>query len=226
MPRRGAEPSVTFRLCVRGLVHARSGAGLLVKKRASSCMCVRMWGGVRGDVDGRSLHLVRLPHAEAGWGWWIFHLPVEEIQRISRVREWTPQNAPRIRAGATKKDQKTELKKKNSSGAMPKNPRFFFQTTGRHPLGARRETTEVKTRKMLGPLPCGPQRTGRADQRDARGDANRDRSTQNHRRPVLLCATQRPRSTNNETTTTTRHRELRDPRPTHLAVDLGDWGLR
>ena len=50
--------------------------------------------------------------------------------------------------------------------------------------------------------------------------------TPNHRRPVLLCATQRPRSTNNETTTTTRHRELRDPHPTHLTVDLGDWGLR
>ena len=65
---------------------------------------------------------------------------------------------------------------------------------------------------MLGPLPRGPQRTGRADQREARGDANRDRSTQNHRRRVLLSATQRTRSTNNETTTTTRHPELRDPR--------------
>ena len=33
---------------------------------------------------------------------------LEEIQRFSRVREWTPQNAPRIRAGATKKVQKAE----------------------------------------------------------------------------------------------------------------------
>ena len=34
------------------------------------------------------------------------------------------------------------------------------------------------------------------------------------------------KSTNNETTTTMRHRELRDPRPAHPTVDLGDWGLR
>ena len=79
---------------------------------------------------------------------------------------------------------------------------------------------------MLGPPPSESQRTGRADQRDARWDANRDRITQNRRRWVLLCATQRPRSTNNETTTTMRHREMRDPRPTHPTVDLGDWGLR
>ena len=79
---------------------------------------------------------------------------------------------------------------------------------------ARREARNHRSEdaEMLGPLPRGPQRTGRADQREARGDANRDRSTQNHRRRVLLSATQRPRSTNNETTTTTRHPELRDPR--------------
>ena len=36
---------------------------------------------------------------------------LEKIQRKSRVREWTPKNAPRIRAGVTKKVQKAELKK-------------------------------------------------------------------------------------------------------------------
>ena len=33
---------------------------------------------------------------------------VEEIQRKSRVREWAPHNAPRIRTGVTKKDQKAK----------------------------------------------------------------------------------------------------------------------
>jgi hypothetical protein len=35
-----------------------------------------------------------------------------------------------------------------------------------------------------------------------------------------------PRSANDETTNTTRHRELRDPRPTHPTVRFGEWGLR
>ena len=72
---------------------------------------------------------------------------VEEIQRKSRVREWTPQNAPRIRAGVTKKDQKAELKKNQTRRCYAEKTSIFFQTTGRHPPGARRETTEVKTRK-------------------------------------------------------------------------------
>ena len=38
-------------------------------------------------------------------------IKLEEIQPKSRVREWTSQNAPRIRAGVEKKDQKTEFKK-------------------------------------------------------------------------------------------------------------------
>ena len=72
---------------------------------------------------------------------------IEEIQRKSRVREWTPQNAPRIRAGVTKKDQKAELKKNQTRRCYAEKTSIFFQTTGRHPPGARRETTEVKTRK-------------------------------------------------------------------------------
>ena len=74
-------------------------------------------------------------------------LGLEEIQRKSRVREWTPQNAPRIRAGVTKKDQKAELKKNQTRRCYAEKTSIFFQTTGRHPPGARRETTEVKTRK-------------------------------------------------------------------------------
>ena len=72
---------------------------------------------------------------------------VEEIQRKSRVREWAPQKAPRIRAGVTKKDQKAELKKNQTRRCYAEKISIFFQTTGRHPPGARRETTEVKTRK-------------------------------------------------------------------------------
>ena len=72
---------------------------------------------------------------------------LEEIQRKSRVREWTPQNAPRIRAGVTKKDQRAELKKNQTRRCYAEKTSIFSQTTGRHPPGARRETTEVKTRK-------------------------------------------------------------------------------
>ena len=87
------------------------------------------------------------------WWWrpsaWPRRLPpsLEEIQRKSRVREWTPQNAPRIRTGVTKKDQKAELKKNQTRRCYAKKTSIFSQTTGRHPPGARRETTEVKTRK-------------------------------------------------------------------------------
>ena len=121
-----------------------------------------------------------------------------------------------------KEGSKGGIKKEPNAQVLCRKNLDFFPDDRQTP--ARREARNHRSEdaKMLGPPPCGPQRTGRADQRDARGDANRDRSTQNHRRPVLLCATQRPRSTNNETTTTTRHRELRDPRPTHLTVDLGD----
>ena len=71
----------------------------------------------------------------------------EQIQRKSRVRERTPHNAPRIRAGLEKKDQKAESKKNQTRRRYVEKTSIFFQTTGRHPPGARRETTEVKTRK-------------------------------------------------------------------------------
>ena len=137
-----------------------------------------------------------------------------------------PTERPTDPARCGKGGPKGGIKEEPNAQALCRKNLDFFPDDRQTP--ARREARNHRSEdaKMLGPPPCGPQRTGRADQRDARGDANRDRSTQNHRRRVLLCATQRPRSTNNETTTTTRHRELRDPRPTHLTVDLGDWGLR
>jgi len=72
---------------------------------------------------------------------------VEQIQRKTRVRDKTPQNAPRTRPDVEKEDQKAELKKNQTRRRYVEKTSIFFQTTGRHPPGARRETTEVKTRK-------------------------------------------------------------------------------
>ena len=112
-----------------------------------------------------------------------------------------------------KEGSKGRIKKKRAC-AMPKKPRFFPDDRRQTPAMREARNHRSEDAKMLGPPPCGLQRTGRADQRDARGDAHRDRNPPNPRRPVLLCATQRrPRSaTNNKTTTMTRHPELRDPR--------------
>ena len=64
---------------------------------------------------GRRSRSLPLPHATLPHCHGLDREPaasrMEEIQRKPRVREWTPQNAPRIRAGATKKVQKAELKK-------------------------------------------------------------------------------------------------------------------
>ena len=73
---------------------------------------------------------------------------VEQIQRKTRVRDRTPQNAPRTRPDVEKEDQKAELKKNQTCRRYVEKTSIFFQTTGRHPPGARRETTEVKTRKF------------------------------------------------------------------------------
>ena len=74
-------------------------------------------------------------------------LLVDKIQRKTRVRDKTPQNAPRTRPDVEKEDQKAELKKNQTRRRYVEKTSIFFQTTGRHPPGARRETTEVKTRK-------------------------------------------------------------------------------
>ena len=53
-------------------------------------------------------------------------MAIEQIQRKSRVREKTMQNAPRTRAGVTKKDQKAELiYKKNAQAPCRRKKRFF-----------------------------------------------------------------------------------------------------
>ena len=88
-----------------------------------------------GKTDVQNAHV----NDEATW--------VEQIQRKIRVRGSTPENAPRIRAGMEKKEQKPELKKNQTRRCYAEKTSIFFQTTDRHPPGARRETTEVKTRK-------------------------------------------------------------------------------
>ena len=145
---------------------------------------------------------------------------LEQIQRKSRVREITPENSPRTRAGVEKKDQKAELKKNQTR-------RCYVEKTSIFPPDDRQTPARCKTRnhrsedaKMLGPPPCGPQCTGRADQRDARGDANRDRSTQNYRRPVLLCATQRYREAHKQRNNNNNHDET--PRAARPPPDRSD----
>ena len=51
---------------------------------------------------------------------------LEQIQRKFRVREWTPQNAPWIRAGVEKKDQKAELKKNQIRRRYAEKTSIFF----------------------------------------------------------------------------------------------------
>ena len=52
---------------------------------------------------------------------------LEQIQRKSRrVREWTLQNAPRIRVGVEKKDQKAELKKNQTRRCYAEKTSIFF----------------------------------------------------------------------------------------------------
>ena len=51
---------------------------------------------------------------------------IEKIQRKPRVRERAPQNAPRIRAGVEKKDQKAELKKNQIRRCYAEKTSIFF----------------------------------------------------------------------------------------------------
>ena len=75
----------------------------------------------------------------------------------------TTQNAPRIRAGVDKKDQKAELKKNQTRRCYAGKTSIFPPDNRQTP--ARREARNHRSEdaKMLGPPPCGPQRTGRAD---------------------------------------------------------------
>ena len=95
--------------------------------------------------------------------------------------------------------QKAESKGEATPSRKARKTSIFFSDDQQTP--ARREARNHRSEdaEILGPLPRGPQRTGRADQRGARGDAHRDRNPPNPRRPVLLCATQRPSSANNKT---------------------------
>ena len=81
-----------------------------------------------------SLQVHDLQFVTGPWPW------LEEIQRKSRVREWTPRNAPRIHAGATKKSQGAELKKNQTRrryveklDSPPRRPADTRQARGAKP---------------------------------------------------------------------------------------------
>ena len=99
---------------------ARSLARSLARARARA-VAVAM-AAVIAVYDARSFDDARaMSHSRVGF----VMMRVEQIQRKFRVRERTPQNAPRIRAGAAKKDQKAEFKKTNPQALSPPKPRFF-----------------------------------------------------------------------------------------------------
>ena len=161
-------------------------------------------------------------HARAAWSstascaWPLGVGPLASVARANSTKNPSPRIDPRERPADPgwngKEGTKARIKKEPNAQVLCRKNLDFFPDNRQTP--ARREARNHRSEdaKMLGPPPCGPQRTGRADQRGARGDAHRDRNPQNPRRPVLLCATQRPRSANNKTKTMTRHPELRDPR--------------
>ena len=110
------------------------------------CGLMKGTGGVRSAGGGR-FRLGDMPATASRRRSARHKTQVEQIQRKIRVRGSTPENAPRIRAGMEKKEQKPELKKNQTRRCYAEKTSIFFQTTDRHPPGARRETTEVKTRK-------------------------------------------------------------------------------
>ena len=122
---------------------------------------------------------------------------LEKIQRKFRAREWTTRDSPRIRTGATKEDQKVELKKDQTRRCYVKKPRFVFDPT-HHTPDARRGTRNHRSGipAIAGRQGSTAHRTDRADDQDARGEVTRDRNTKNSRRPVFFRTTQRPRSAN------------------------------
>ena len=59
---------------------------------------------------------------------------LEQIQRKSRVRGSTPENAPRIRAGMEKKEQKPELKTKGTRRCYVEKTSIFLFTGPYSPI--------------------------------------------------------------------------------------------
>ena len=159
----------------------------------------------------------------------LYQPQIEQIQRRFRVRERTPQNAPRIRAGATKKDQKAELKKNQIRRRYPPQTSIFSLI----PLSTRQARDAKSPKwKRSDRRPAAqqdpPRRSGRRSGR-ARGGNSRPK----HRKSPPSGASshhQRPRCANNKTTTTARHPELRDPLPNlsddrsrGIACSLFEW---
>jgi len=75
-------------------------------------------------------------------------LALEQIQRKTRVRDKTPQNAPRTRPDVEEKeDQKAELNKNQTRRRYVEKNLDFFPDDRQTPARRQARTTEVKTRK-------------------------------------------------------------------------------
>jgi hypothetical protein len=115
---------------------------------------------------------------------------VGDEDRANSTKNPSPRIDPRERPADPgwngKEGTKARIKKEPNAQVLCRKNLDFFPDNRQTP--ARREARNHRSEdaKMLGPPPCGPQRTGRADQRDARGDANRGRITQNRRRRPSL----------------------------------------
>ena len=132
--------------------------------------------------------------------------------KIPSPRKNLAVNAPRIRAGATKTDQKAELKRPNPQALPPPqtsiSPLISLSTRqARDAKSAKWKRSDRRPAAQQDP----PRRSGRRSRR-ARGDNSRPK----HRKSPPSGASshhQRPRCANNKTTTTAIHPELRDLLP-------------
>ena len=126
---------------------------------------------------------------------------VEQIQRKFRVRERTPQNAPRIRAGATKTDQKAELKKNQIRRRHPPKTSIFFLV----PLITRqaRDAKSPKWKRSDRRPAAQQDPRRRSVRRSGRGRGGNSRPKHRKSPPSGACSHhQRPRCANKQKTTT------------------------
>ena len=124
-----------------------SADGSLGKKTCSACVFVTCWTNSRpcnrDEVQGGEEQR-RFSRGATGWfgcrfckGGVAQSLALEQIQRKIRVRGSTPENAPRIRAGMEKKEQKPELNKNQTRRCYAEKNLDFFPDNRQTP--ARRE---------------------------------------------------------------------------------------
>ena len=126
--------------------------------------------------------------------------------RANSTKNPSPRIDPRERPADPgwngKEGTKARIKKEPNAQVLRRKTSILPPDDRQTPARRKARNHRSEDAGMLGPLPSGPQRTGRADQRDARGDANRDRYTPNHRRRFFFA----PRSDREAQTTKERPR--------------------